>query len=82
MVAAMSAWQPIETAPKDADVWIIAWDGNTVLPVMWINDTEFSPYTGWAYASETWGGVLYDGYNEVVTTLTHWMPLPAPPEAP
>lgn len=70
-------WQPIETAPKGP--WIIAFDGLIVQPVKWADDDITSPYKGWAYATHDWGGVLYEGFNEVKIQPTHWMPLPDAP---
>ena len=69
-------WQPIETAPKDGESWIIAWDGKLVLPLIWHDADEFETYTGWCSGSKYWGGTLYDGVNEVSQQPTHWMPLP------
>ena len=70
-------WQPIETALKGE--WIIAWDGEEVQPMIWAKDRD-SPYEGWCYADHQWGGVLYEGVNEVKRQPTHWMPLPEPPQ--
>jgi len=75
----VTQWQPIESAPKDGK-WIIAFDGEKVMPMVWVNGDEYQPYSGWCYGVETWGGVLYDGYNEVSRQPTHWQPLPTPPE--
>lgn len=69
-------WQDIETAPKD--VWIITWNGEEVQPMRWGKD-HASPYDGWCFADHVWGGVLYEGVNEVDIEPTHWMPLPPPP---
>lgn len=74
-------WKPIESAPKDGS-WIACWDGEKVHPVCWVDDPMHhdEPYTGWAYADETWGGVLWEGYNQVEDQPSHWMPLPSPPK--
>lgn len=66
-------WQPIETAPKDGTT-ILAHNPRglaffarqDVVPVHW---------TGWgggAWENSTSGHKVFD-------ELTHWMPLPAPP---
>lgn len=74
----MSEWQPIETAPRDG-TWLLltggdiqyGWDGDTVPPCV----CGHSSGREWQFA---W----YDGgaYGEYLRP-THWMPLPAPPEA-
>jgi hypothetical protein len=78
--AAVEAWQPISTAPKDGtaiDVWqIVGWNGGgyRLTNAKW-NDNAwrwFDPH----YA----GGGGYIGLdNGVNVFVTHWMPLPAPP---
>jgi hypothetical protein len=61
----MSAWQPIETAPKDAH--ILAWNGafHCCEVVRWRANS------GWV--------VGWDGMPN--KDVTHWMPLPEPPES-
>jgi hypothetical protein len=72
-------WQDIESAPRDG-TWIIAWDGENVLPLCWVDDSyEHGGYTGWAHGTSDWGGTLYDGYNEVSRQPIAFMPLPPPP---
>ena len=78
-------WMPIETAPKNRDEWIIAWDGKAVLPICWVvghwdDDEKDGRYTGWAYGDTSFGGTLYESCNKLESTPTHWMPLPEPPE--
>jgi hypothetical protein len=83
----MMEWQPIETAPKDGTVILLAggtW-GDDLL------DLDGAPQVGAArwvmpfrkdrYPSY-WGvAVLEGGYSAAVyENPTHWMPLPAPPE--
>jgi hypothetical protein len=81
--AAMSQWQPIETAPKDASRILIH------LPA--------DPRTGReAKTCEAWWALEYEdgpghwqtphgpggrGYTILPEAATHWMPLPAPPTA-
>lgn len=68
-VEALSGWQPIETAPKDAPfgTWIIgcrAGQPESVGPVTWRNGFWFQT----------------DGERWIENWLTHWMPLPQAPE--
>ncbi len=69
----LGAWQPIETAPRD---------GRRVL--VWIADKT---YTGpafaklWFYSTDGRLGGGAEGYNGD-WNITHWMPLPPPPQAP
>ena len=68
-----SAWQPIETAPKDGTrVWL--WNGYR-RAIGWYSHYEDSS-SGWhrqALIGEPLG--LRD-----IAPETHWMPLPGPPE--
>ena len=64
-----AAWHPIETAPKD---------GRLSLVRQASGDEWVGTFT--AYYSASRGGWLYSD-NRSVTNPTHWMPLPAPPEA-
>lgn len=60
----VSAWQPIETAPRDGRRFI-AWDARNhyCLFTMHWDDDEFLT------DNERWSG-----------RVTHWMPLPEPPK--
>lgn len=80
-----SAWQPIETAPKDGtavDLW--AYRGQ--LGALGLREGERyadcrfcrSNYGTEPYGDPRWQG-LNDRYIEV--TPTHWMPIPGAPEA-
>ncbi|WP_373318459.1 DUF551 domain-containing protein [Laribacter hongkongensis] len=70
-------WQPIETAPKDGTEFD-AWSkfGGRVPNVFWGNPTS-SRTTSKCFC-------VYEYEWHVVpvldNTLTHWMPLPAPPK--
>lgn len=65
VIAAMSEWQPIETAPKDGTE-IIIWDGSSIFIATYV----FTDDTG----KMKW---FPSGMPFVVAT--HWMPLPSPP---
>lgn len=78
----MSEWQPIETAPKDGSSVLLAVatdDGRAVAGEGWYRDNDDSDM-GWWWANESPG----DYYAEAIEPrwrITHWMPLPAPPES-
>jgi hypothetical protein len=64
-------WQPIETAPRDGtviDLWFVG-DWNCRMP-----DAEWSESLGAWFVRGRHSSYL-DG-----PLITHWMPLPAPPE--
>lgn len=70
-------WQPIETAPKDERSILVFDSTYGIVTVKWRHD-------------DCWGGVwgkedyIQDGsiYDDalIARDLTHWMPLPDPPE--
>jgi hypothetical protein len=66
----MSEWQPIETAPTD--IPILVTDGAFVAALILKKDSKFPD------------GVAFGGYewdwDFDPRDLTHWMPLPKPPE--
>ena len=64
-------WQPIETAPTDGEflAYIPKLDRERVMQVRRFDKFKDNP----ARVVEPWKGWSY--------TATHWMPLPAPPEA-
>ncbi len=69
--AAVPAWQPIETAPKDG-VFILVWNMHGINEVFWNDEEEW-----WHHDVE------FDHTFPLRGDLpTHWMPLPAAPEAP
>jgi hypothetical protein len=77
---AANQWLPIADEAKSGD-WVLGWDGSKVTPIKWINDDcEYGGYIGWAYGDESWGGSLYDGYNQLKLPPTHYRPLPPPPQ--
>lgn len=71
--AEREVWQPIETALRDGtkvDLWFAgSWNCR-------IADCEFRPGFGWHPEGR---GIIY---NEDPSIITHWCPLPSPPEAP
>mgnify|MGYP001590466088 CR=1 FL=1 len=58
-------WQPIETAPRDGRQ-LLFWSRHGFCEVLRRDH--------WGWMNE--GG---EGYDDASDTLTHWMPLPAPP---
>lgn len=70
----MSAWQPIETAPKDRAILLT--DGvRQVVGTFMTSVTDGD--TAWVYAREN----RWDGLSFAIPEPTHWMDLPAPPVA-
>ena len=65
----MSKWQPIETAPKDGTK-ILAFDPSLfgICLAIWYQG-------GWYVSEESQDG---SGYEDM--PISHWMPLPPPPE--
>jgi hypothetical protein len=80
----MSGWQPIETAPRDGRT-ILAWGPYSSEPatVKWEKQGNAAPcwVPNW---DEQWviehQGDFGTEYKSAAP-LTHWQPLPAPPEA-
>ena len=75
----MSTWQPIETAPKDGQT-MLGWDtsfGGAVVSLMYIEDDPEADFLGEWMVCELHGDYIIDGFS----SITHWMPLPTPPEA-
>lgn len=74
----MLEWQPIETAPRDGTA-ILATNANyeydlqRCVVVFW-DDDELTEQPGWSLPYETPDDAPF-------TWLTHWMPLPEPPNA-
>lgn len=70
-------WQPIETAPKDRDVWLFG------LAEIWHGSTPFECQAqgGWDPEEWRWMTTTFDDRGQILWIApTHWMPLPAPPE--
>ncbi len=65
---AIFGWRPIETAPKDG-AWILSW-GKTDEP------GRAFMVVAWSTRDREWYSPTEDGLIDI----THWMPLPAPPE--
>lgn len=61
----MSAWQPIDTAPKDN--WILVWGPSSL-----VRDAHWISLPG---GIEGWT----EGERILTIKITHWMPLPEPP---
>ena len=78
VAAAVPEWLPIETAPKDG-TFILLWEQYSTAPFVgsWVHQ-------GWSVSHEhvdAEGG--WDGANVVDALslpITHWLPLPPPPE--
>lgn len=83
-------WKPIETAPKDGTEILIYADGMIIQaryhPGEWSDDTPISP--------AEYSGAIWCAFDDALEfeieetpegdwhgTVTHWMPLPYPPEA-
>lgn len=72
-------WQPIETAPKD---------GTTVLGYSefiasdWNSDAAIASIQWYDYGNEVFGWYGSGPSGLVLTSASHWMPLPAPPDRP
>jgi hypothetical protein len=69
-----SGWQPIETAPKDGtvvDLWA-HWPEHD----RWMRTAD----AVWDAGAQNWkSGFYHFGQYSYPPTVTHWMPLPAPP---
>jgi hypothetical protein len=64
------AWQPIETAPRDEDVYILAMRAGAKVPFIASYDADFDNWY-------TFNGAL-ENCNQKFEP-THWQPLPEPP---
>lgn len=70
-----AAWEPIETAPKDPDLFILVYDTTLTEPTIAMASYQSG---GWFGVDQT--GLRYDstGYR---LQPTKWQPLPTPPAA-
>jgi hypothetical protein len=79
----MSEWQPIETAPKDGDAVIVHCQAEEAVGIaQWKYLCMHGLYKWgwyWVHAEPDEDPDPYDYYPECFPS--HWMPLPAPPEA-
>jgi len=68
-------WQPIETAPKDGNDFLISF--------YYREDSEpieqFTKITYWSDSEKGWDGMAQSIRTGVIKP-THWMPLPNPPK--
>jgi hypothetical protein len=65
----MNNWQPMDTAPKDG-TQILIYTGDAIEPTIFLAGYDAdTTYRGW-----------YDDGGSHISMITHWMPLPAPPE--
>ena len=68
----MTKWQPIETAPKDGTIILVAIEhsnGPLLHDIVWWNDYR-----------DYWESAGYDWKYDEVEHIFHWMPLPPPPK--
>lgn len=77
-IAAFTAWQPIETAPRDGSL-ILGTDGLNVGAMWW--DPAREPGYPWAFVGEWMGKAQENAWQEGQHGPKHWMPLPAPPKS-
>lgn len=74
-------WRPIETAPRDGSEILVSFGLRGVHAVQWC-EPSCSDYEIWCVDDGKHGPYALRRYNdEGPTAPTHWMPLPAPPEA-
>lgn len=70
----MSAWQPIETAPKDRAILLL--EDNGAMTVGIFNDSYTKPWHALVHGYEApWS----DEDPSPIFEATHWMPLPTRP---
>ena len=77
--AQVPEWRPIETAPKDGTS-ILAWRFYSVA-IRWRPDLDGEfPWDAVSLESHPSTNFTTNGFMEDDRALTHWMPLPSPPE--
>lgn len=77
MATGPAQWQPIATAPKDGTAILALSRSLGYVIVLWSEDDN--ERKKWS-SSSNWR-VKWDG-DFLATAPTHWIPIPAPPEAP
>lgn len=70
-------WQPIETAPKDGSVFLVGYD-DAVAKAGRLDHSQRVYEARWNAVQDTW--TARNGFLDH-THATHWMPLPAAPDA-
>jgi len=82
----MSSWQPIETAPRDGTIVLLA-SSTMVGAGAWAPDLHGDTYP-WAFVDDFSTCELTSGYPGIAPNAwalndgpSHWMPIPAPPES-
>jgi hypothetical protein len=76
--AVTEGWQPIETAPKDFVTEFDGWNGERVTNISWDHPNHFlKGHYAWCIQEYETG---FGFSNVEVRGLTHWMPIPKPPE--
>jgi hypothetical protein len=74
----VSAWQPIETAPRDGSEIILGSAYGGVFAGFWSDVPNYWGNFGWFEESDR---AVCDATRKPYKP-THWQPLPAPPEEP
>lgn len=70
-------WQPIESAPRDEDIWVFG------LVKIWVDSCEFEwqGQAGFDSENNIWLTTSYNDAGNVLEIIpTRWMPLPEPPK--
>jgi hypothetical protein len=79
-----TAWQPIETAPKDGTPFLALCEDDCCMRNHWIARWDSKAGRGCAFicGSDSEGLTELDvgGADVIVSCLAWWMPLPQPPE--
>lgn len=76
----MSAWLPIETAPKDGTIILVAGHGYNGRGPWYVTPAKWDCHTWMQYDPLADAAEEYKGeYTIESDKHTHWMPLPDPP---
>jgi hypothetical protein len=62
-------WEPIETAPKNRT------------DILLVNSNSRCTVGSWSNTVHGDGETWRDGNHKIISWVTHWMPLPEPPNA-